>query len=109
MSLHSLVHLPIPIPKTMRILDAKVAADMGWDRPRTVVNASNEPPRGELRDSSNDDHRVSVVSFEDQDLKRLPSVRSSPSSSSGPSSKGGFPSPSVGSFPSKFSGRKREQ
>ena len=29
------------------------------------TNVSNEPPRGELRDSPNDDHRVSVVSFED--------------------------------------------
>ena len=47
---------------------------------------SNDPPRGELRDTPNDDHRVSVVSFEDQvlsvgvlffvgpeqDLERLP-------------------------------------
>ena len=29
-------------------------------------NASNDPPRGGLRDSPNDDHRVSVVSFDDQ-------------------------------------------
>ena len=29
-------------------------------------NVSNEPPRGELRDSPNDSHRVSVVSFLDQ-------------------------------------------
>ena len=28
--------------------------------------ASNEPPRGELRDGPNDDHRVSVVNFKDQ-------------------------------------------
>ena len=31
-----------------------------------LINASNEPPRGELRDSPNDDHRVSVIIFEDQ-------------------------------------------
>ena len=30
------------------------------------INASNEPPRGELRDSPNDVHRVSVIIFEDQ-------------------------------------------
>ena len=50
------------------------------------TNVSNEPPRGKLRDSPNDNHRVSVVSFKDevlsfgvlfcvgpeQDLNRLP-------------------------------------
>ena len=33
--------------------------------PNSSENASNGPPRGELRESPNDDHRVSDVSFED--------------------------------------------
>ena len=32
LSLYNLVHLPIPIPKTMTIQEAKVAADKEWDK-----------------------------------------------------------------------------